>query len=892
MINFAKYLMVFAVACCAGAHAAEPMLEVEYGNCAAVLIGPRCVLNDAGSLRLWVRAAPGATLTVDNGRRSLDIVQQFAVDGGTHFQVQVPPRSRKVRIIATDAGTSREWSIELASATDASELAEVKRLFGGGEYDAAEALILQLIAQESFVQPGSAHRLAGIFYHNRGAPEKARDYYTQAIDLCLREGRWLEAVKAASALSYLLQHTFRDFAAARIAYARFAGIENLPAEARYFKHYDVGLLGFNTGNRRMALTQLEQAARQALRMGSTGRWQQRQLDAEEVLASQLQRLGRRADARAYFDAWQTRDLSNLAACERAYFYSNAAWNKLLILEAGDQTVDPTAELEQALIIMREDCKPSEIANGEINLALAHYHAGRLDAADEALKRARAAIPTPDLGLRFWDLDIGARLAAARGETQVALALLDGMSRLANATLSPDAAWRAAARRGVILEQLGRHDDALQAYTQADAQLENDLQSVPFYAGRGQFSANREWVMRRRLSLLHAGGAIDEMTQLIRTSQRRAFSALASQSNRPQRDRALAKYESLRTTLADQMSAGWRVPADELAQLQARQAEHERELRELLDQSTLDATTTIPLAVPPPGEALLIFHPLVQGWVAIAMTGDTSTAVTPACALEHQTPAALAQCLIDALAPNLHAAKRLRVVPSGVLAEVDFHALKFADTHLMDALPLRYSLDLHAAVPPVFGGTQAFIVGDPTRQLPASKKEALAVGSALSNTGLMAVQTLTGRDAGFEPVRSALNTADIFHFAGHATYESQHAWSSALALASDDALSVADVLSLERVPAFVMLSACDTARGDASVQGEVVGLAQAFALRGAQAVIATARPVRDEQAQALSRAFYHHWHGDLPADIALQRAQQSLRQLDPDGDWAAFRLISN
>ena len=58
------------------------------------------------------------------------------------------------------------------------------------------------------------------------------------------------------------------------------------------------------------------------------------------------------------------------------------------------------------------------------------------------------------------------------------------------------------------------------------------------------------------------------------------------------------------------------------------------------------------------------------------------------------------------------------------------------------------------------------------------------------------------------------------------------------------------------------------------------------LAGARAVIATTRPVRDEDAQALGTALYETNHRHL--GTALRSAQLALQSKRID--WAAFRTI--
>jgi len=70
----------------------------------------------------------------------------------------------------------------------------------------------------------------------------------------------------------------------------------------------------------------------------------------------------------------------------------------------------------------------------------------------------------------------------------------------------------------------------------------------------------------------------------------------------------------------------------------------------------------------------------------------------------------------------------------------------------------------------------------------------------------------------------------------------------------------------------------------------LGLAQAFLSRGAETVVASTRPVTDDTAAALMRAFYRIHASGQPAAVALQRAQLGVRDADGRADWPALRVL--
>jgi CHAT domain-containing protein/tetratricopeptide (TPR) repeat protein len=89
-----------------------------------------------------------------------------------------------------------------------------------------------------------------------------------------------------------------------------------------------------------------------------------------------------------------------------------------------------------------------------------------------------------------------------------------------------------------------------------------------------------------------------------------------------------------------------------------------------------------------------------------------------------------------------------------------------------------------------------------------------------------------------------------------------------------AVEVAD-LDLEQTE-LVVLSACETGRGETAGGEGVLGLQRAFQLAGARNVVASLWVIDDEATVALMRVFYHKlWNDKKPAAVALREAQLTL-----------------
>jgi CHAT domain-containing protein len=98
---------------------------------------------------------------------------------------------------------------------------------------------------------------------------------------------------------------------------------------------------------------------------------------------------------------------------------------------------------------------------------------------------------------------------------------------------------------------------------------------------------------------------------------------------------------------------------------------------------------------------------------------------------------------------------------------------------------------------------------------------------------------------------------------------------------------------------VVLSACETAKGDITSEG-VFGLQRAFKMAGVQTIIMSLWKVNDQATQILMTEFYNNWIGKKQSKReAFRNAQNSVRYAkDKDGDykynkpiyWAGFIML--
>jgi hypothetical protein len=190
---------------------------------------------------------------------------------------------------------------------------------------------------------------------------------------------------------------------------------------------------------------------------------------------------------------------------------------------------------------------------------------------------------------------------------------------------------------------------------------------------------------------------------------------------------------------------------------------------------------------------------------------------------------------------------------------------------------------------------------PTPRLAATANEAAAIAAQLPEADLKVF-------SGFEASRAAVlspyvNSATVLHFATHATSSDQWPHGSGLMLSGvsrdgeiiNGYLSTLDLLVSRRSTDLVVLSACDTARGESTQTENVAGLARAFLGSGARRVVGTLWAVEDTATASLMREFYQRLARGQGTPAALREAQAAMATSDRfrrPAAWSAFVIYES
>jgi CHAT domain-containing protein len=158
------------------------------------------------------------------------------------------------------------------------------------------------------------------------------------------------------------------------------------------------------------------------------------------------------------------------------------------------------------------------------------------------------------------------------------------------------------------------------------------------------------------------------------------------------------------------------------------------------------------------------------------------------------------------------------------------------------------------------------------------------------------------------LRQQIETANVIHLATHGYLHPVRAMSSGVLLTppekepesgetdNDGALQAWEIYSQLKLKAeLVVLSACESGRGQ-EVKGEgLIGLTRALQYAGARSIVASQWKVADQSTATLMAAFHRSLRQGLSKDEALRQAMAQVRQNPATSHpyyWAPFILVGD
>lgn len=884
----------------------EP-LEVELVGCDEVRTGALCELDGGTAHTLTVLRPPsdGDSLfaVVDGEPARLQ-----PVAGGARSTLDVPAGARALRLFTLGEDRLARVDVGLGPLQTEEPLRQAQAALAAGELEAAyrgaEAIVLR------GGSPGEVARARGVMARaaRRGAPsaKSPGELFEEAIAADRAAGLVRSGLRDHFALSHWLRERYRLDDARRVLddasrlLDELGSDASLYAEAKAQLPYYQASTALDRGDVLTAVAAAERSYREATRLGLTS-----DAEAADTLRLELTPyLGRYDEARAIAQRLEA-SLPGLEGCARFERSTNLGWFALRDGQrGGDAAPDAALALFQsALALTEKECDSAlERSIAHTNLARALL-AGRGEALppetlEEVARHLDAArtLAEPPWELRFEWLELGGKLQLLRGRPVEAGLELERLRGWAEQGSHP--AWR---RKVLVLlarvaQRAGNAKGAEELLAESVRSLEEEARLVPLGDGRGSFLASANEAPDALIELQLARGDVASAANTAEAALGRALRSVSASAVTGRADPAFAAateaYQAERRALDDAAKDDWlhggTLPPDVAEQ---RRALHAR-LRAAADKALSllpGASTPFALAPLAAGEARLVYYRSAAGWLGFATHGEVARYVRLALpAPLPESPEELAALFLAPFESVLAGATALRIAAPDALREVELHALPLGGRPLA-ALGVRYSVGLSAKPGPTGAlapSASVLIVGDPRRNLPGAMVEAQAVGNLHGPQARLLLQGSATRENVLEEIDAH---PDLLHYVGHAAPEgtagvpARDGITGALLLADDGQFLVTDVLALRAAPRLVVLSACESANAS-----EGFGLAQAFLAAGADAVIATSRPIPDGAGKALLLALHDRLRAGADVATAFRDAQLSLLASEPNA--RRFRLL--
>lgn len=213
----------------------------------------------------------------------------------------------------------------------------------------------------------------------------------------------------------------------------------------------------------------------------------------------------------------------------------------------------------------------------------------------------------------------------------------------------------------------------------------------------------------------------------------------------------------------------------------------------------------------------------------------------------------------------------------------------------------------AQLRPATSVLHVLVVGDPTGDLPAARREAQAVATRLEELSGVEVTALVG-DVTYQDLSRALDSThyDVLHYAGHARFDPEEHGRGGLVLL-DQTLTSEDLSTRRHLPALVFANACHSAetsvREDPFGGGkQTVDLVTGLLRAGVRAFLGSMWQVDDTAASTFAESFYDtlaNSYGQgrqdrTPIGTAVASARQAVIDRHGEGEpaWASYALYGS
>lgn len=263
---------------------------------------------------------------------------------------------------------------------------------------------------------------------------------------------------------------------------------------------------------------------------------------------------------------------------------------------------------------------------------------------------------------------------------------------------------------------------------------------------------------------------------------------------------------------------------------------------------------------------------------------------------------LRKLVFDPLVPDLHGITSLQIVPSDLLWTLPFDALRNADrSYLADHFSISYTpaLSFQPHPAPEAARPTLLAFGDPEgadsalARLGDAQEEAEAIGALYGANA----RVLTGAAATELAFKNDAPAYSVLHLATHGLLDERAPLFSSLLLApaggEDGLLEAREILDGRLNAELVVLSACETGRGQIGAGEGIVGMAWAALGGGASTVVVSQWKAESRSTRTLMVDFHRELLAGRGSAEALTRAKRHLKRTPEFAHpffWASFVVV--
>ena len=527
---------------------------------------------------------------------------------------------------------------------------------------------------------------------------------------------------------------------------------------------------------------------------------------------------------------------------------------------------------------------------DLNLSLLAILRSQAQVAQQTLAPIEVQTELPPL-VKTWVLDFKGRIAALENDWQGAEKAFSGLSAWGQKEKNLEAQWRANLGLANISLAKKQMKQALAYLSENDRRAQQAAKRISIHEERSRYFSLKQQNTQLLLQTLVEKGELNSVLLFLRASRRRVLDEAFKQfkiDNRSAQKRAqVERYVNVRK--ANATTNYWMLSEQEFQQQTRRDAATRAGLVSKLAQTTgAIAEKNAPIAKdlsPPVAELNLYLHQDRLNTLVIAV-GPEQRLMRRFDRVPSLHPHQLGHLLAPFLR-QLDNVEHVNLFPSGEFANIPIHRIQYRNQTLGEAKTLLYRLDLVDLKPDFSWPHEGMLLlGDSREDLPQSIKEVRSLASLSNERGM----TLMGQAITYSAVRTQLGKYPHVHYSGHGNAEGQ-SWQSSFALYDDDDFTIGDILTLEKVPNSLILSACLTGGNQVETLVKDWNVVNAFLIAGSQWVIGSPEPVADVDAYQFMHRLYQYWKAEDDLLVAWKATQGSLKNEISGSTWQHFRLYA-